>query len=226
MLTHDTRDGARVAVRKGRVDETEQLARVLARAFEDDPVSVFVLPDGSKRLRGLEEIYRLVFVPDALSDDECFTTTSHGCVALWRPADKPRPSLVETLRHVPRMARVLGRQTPRALRVLTYMESQPPKERHAHLLLLGTDPDRQGQGLGSLVLGETLARLDREGVPAYLEATTSRSRALYLRHGFVVMNEVRLPGGGPPLWRMWRDPVEPPRQRSAVVTTSAASPKP
>ena len=107
------------------------------------------------------------------------------------------------------MARVLGRQTPRALRVLTYMEAQVPREPHAHLVLLGTDPRWQGQGLGSLVLRETLAPLDRERVPAYLEASTPRSRALYLRHGFVVMNEVRLPGGGPPLWRMWRDPQDP-----------------
>lgn len=207
MPTHATRNVARAAVRKGRAEETGQLARVLAHAFENDPVSTFVLPDHSKRLRGLEGLYRLIFVPDALSDDECYTTTGHGGVALWKPADKPRPSLLETLRLAPKMARVLGRQTPRALGVLNYMEAQLPKEPHAHLVLLGTDPDCQGQGLGSLLLRETLARLDRERVPAYLEASTPRSRALYLRHGFVVMNEIRLPGGGPPLWRMWRDPA-------------------
>ena len=44
-------------------------------------------------------------------------------------------------------------------------------------------------------------------IPAYLEASTPRNRALYLRHGFVVLDEMRLPGGGPPLWRMWREPV-------------------
>jgi ribosomal protein S18 acetylase RimI-like enzyme len=204
-----TRNGARAAVRKGRVEETGQLARVLANAFEDDPVSTFVLPDESTRRRRLEELYRLLFVPDALSDDECYTTTDHGCVALWKPADKPRPSLLETFRLAPKIARVLGRQTPRALRVLNYMEAQPPQEPHAHLVLLGTDPEHQGQGRGSLMLRETLARLDRERVPAYLEASTVRSRALYLRHGFVVLNEIHLPGGGPPLWRMWRDPQGP-----------------
>jgi hypothetical protein len=52
-----------------------------------------------------------------------------------------------------------------------------------------------------------LERADHEGMPAYLEASTECSRALYLRHEFVVLNEMRLPGGGPPLWRMWREPV-------------------
>ncbi|MFC7358722.1 GNAT family N-acetyltransferase [Nocardioides astragali] len=209
MTTNATRDLARTPIRKGRTEETRQLAGVLGRAFENDPLSTFVLPDRSTRRRGLEALYRLVFVPDALRDGECYTTTDHGCVALWKPADQPRPSLLETLRLTSKIARVLGRQTPRALRVLTYMEAQIPREPHAHLMLLGTDPRCQGQGLGSLVLRETLAPLDRERVPAYLEASTPRSRALYLRHGFVVMNEIRLPGGGPPLWRMWRDPQDP-----------------
>lgn len=208
-MTAAPHDLARTPVRKGGTAETGLLAGVLARAFENDPVSTFVLPDPSTRRRRLEAFYRLVLVPEALRDGECWTTADHGCVALWKPAGKPRPSLLETVRLTPTMARILGRRTPRALRALTHMEAQVPREPHAHLVLLGTDPGCQEQGLGSLVLRETLAPLDRAGIPAYLEASTIRSRALYLRHGFAVMSEVRLPGGGPPLWRMWRVPQGP-----------------
>jgi hypothetical protein len=28
-----------------------------------------------------------------------------------------------------------------------------------------------------------------------------------MRHGFVVLDEMRMPGDGPPLWRMWREPA-------------------
>jgi hypothetical protein len=51
-----------------------------------------------------------------------------------------------------------------------------------------------------------LERCDRERMPAYLNAGSPRSRDLYLRHGFEVTEEFRLPEGGPPLWRMWREP--------------------
>ena len=51
-----------------------------------------------------------------------------------------------------------------------------------------------------------LETLDAEGIPAYLEASTVRSRALYERHGFEVTGEFNLPSGGPPLWQMWREP--------------------
>jgi hypothetical protein len=54
-----------------------------------------------------------------------------------------------------------------------------------------------------------LERCDAEGIAAYLNAGSTRSRDLYLRHGFEVVEEFRLPFGGPPLWRMWRRPVKP-----------------
>ena len=87
------------------------------------------------------------------------------------------------------------------------MEAQFPEAPHWHLPFLGVSPEHQGHGLGSALMRPILERCDRERIPAYLEASTPRNRALYLRHGFVVLNEMRLPDGGPPLWRMWREPV-------------------
>jgi GNAT superfamily N-acetyltransferase len=194
-------------VRKARAEEVTALAQVLARAFEDDPVSKWVFPDERNRLRGLEQMFRLINVPDALGDDEAYTTDDHAGVALWVPAGKGKPGLVENLRLISTAVRIWGRHTPRALRVLSYMESKFPERPHAHLVFIGTEPERQGQGVGGVLLRRTLPRLDREGVPAYLEASTLRSRELYLRHGFVDIDEMRLPGGGPTLWRMWREPA-------------------
>jgi hypothetical protein len=44
------------------------------------------------------------------------------------------------------------------------------------------------------------------GTRAYLETGRPRSRDFFARHGFTVTEELRLPGGGPPVWRMWREP--------------------
>jgi ribosomal protein S18 acetylase RimI-like enzyme len=72
--------------------------------------------------------------------------------------------------------------------------------------MIGVDPTGQGRGLGSALISHTLARADAEEMPAYLDATSERSVPLYERHGFEVTEEFHLPKGGPPLWRMWRDP--------------------
>jgi predicted N-acetyltransferase YhbS len=68
-------------------------------------------------------------------------------------------------------------------------------------------PERQGAGIGGALIAPGLERCDREAVPAYLEATSDRNRALYERHGFRAHGRIALPGG-PALWRMWRDPSD------------------
>ena len=48
---------------------------------------------------------------------------------------------------------------------------------------------------------------DADGVPAYLErARRSSNVAYYTRHGFRVTEELDVPGGGPRVWPMWREP--------------------
>ena len=61
----------------------------------------------------------------------------------------------------------------------------------------------QGKGLGGALMRPTLDRCDREGLPAYIEASSVRSAALYERLGFEHIEELRV-GGSPPLWLMLR----------------------
>ena len=51
-----------------------------------------------------------------------------------------------------------------------------------------------------------LERCDTDRAPAYLEASSARSRGLYERNGFEAVEECRYAEDGPPLWRMWREP--------------------
>ena len=105
------------------------------------------------------------------------------------------------------MIRVFGRRLPLALRSRLRMEGKHPSEpSHWYLAVLGVEPGSQGRGLGSKLMHPVLERLDGEGVAAYLEASTPRSRALYERHGFEVTGEMNLPANGPPIWLMWREP--------------------
>lgn len=69
-----------------------------------------------------------------------------------------------------------------------------PAVPHAHLQFVGVSSAAQGMGIGSALLKETLAPLDRDGVIGYLEASTERNVALYARHGFEVTNDFELPG--------------------------------
>lgn len=82
--------------------------------------------------------------------------------------------------------------------------SHPARPAHWYLATLGTDPDVQGQGCGSAVLEPVLRECDRLGIGAYLESSKERNIDFYVRHGFRVSGDLRLPRG-PCLWPMWRD---------------------
>ena len=105
----------------------------------------------------------------------------------------------------------VARHLMTTLKMLALIESMHPHEEpHWYLATLGTDPEVQGRGIGSALLRPVLEHCDAEGQPAYLESSKEKNLAFYSRHGFEVVKEVPLPGGGPTIWTMWRDPKGPP----------------
>jgi len=86
------------------------------------------------------------------------------------------------------------------------MEKRHLREPHCYVRTVGVRTALQGQGVGSMLMQPTLERADSAGLPAYIEASSERSAALYERLGFVHMDVLDLPEGGPPLWLMRRPP--------------------
>ena len=106
---------------------------------------------------------------------------------------------------LPPLVRFLGLRTPSVLSGLNRMEERHPHDPpYWYLFILGTEQPAQGQGLGSALLSHMLARIDADGMPAYLESSNERNIALYGRHGFEVTAELVIPSG-PRIWLMWRE---------------------
>jgi hypothetical protein len=78
-----------------------------------------------------------------------------------------------------------------------------PTMPHWYLPLMGVDPASQGSGRGAALLRETLAVCDRDGMPAYLEASSRRSVPLCERFGFRCRGFLQV-GSRPPITPMWR----------------------
>ena len=194
-----------VAVRLVEPNDLGELCAVLARAFEDDPVARYIFPSARRRPPGLRSFFRLQVGHDLLGHGGIFTTPDLAGAAVWSPPNRPTLSgLRGTLALLPVAPYVLG-TVVRTVNFLARMESFRPTEPHWHLATLGTEPARQGQGVGSALLAPVLSICDREGIPAYLESSKARNVPFYRRHGFEVTQEIPTEGG-PTLWTMWRRP--------------------
>lgn len=177
----------------------------MARTFWDDPVSTYVFPKESRRDPGLRAYFRTQMRADYLPFGGCYVAEGYAGSAIWAPPGKP---LLTGLRGILTMVPVLpyvAANLVATLRLLNLVESHHPHEPHWYLASLGTAVDQQGKGIGSALMQPVLARSDGEGMPCYLESSKERNVPFYRRHGFEVVEEVRLPDG-PPLWTMWREP--------------------
>ena len=204
----DTTSGpgsARVA-RRAEVDEIDTLVEVLARAFDDDPVPLWLFRGERRRRRGLRTFFAIQLRHVYLPKGEVWTTGDRAGVAMWAPPDGGRPGWRDLLRLVPVLPYLvgLGRDASEAARLLAAVDSARPRERHWYLATLGTDPEHQRTGVGSTLLRAVLDHIDDEGLPAYLESSKESNLAFYGRHGFEVTGEVHAGRGGPTLWLMWR----------------------
>jgi ribosomal protein S18 acetylase RimI-like enzyme len=186
------------------------LSAMLARAFDDDPLSLYLFGGARTRALGLARFFALQLRHTYLRHGEVWTTADRAGAALWAPPTMPRPGLMDLVRILPVLPylSVWGRKTPDVVRLLAAYERARPRQTHWYLGTLGTDPDRQGHGVGSSLLRVILDRLDVDGVPAYLESSKERNLSFYSRHGFEVTGEITTPRG-PTLWLMWRDPRPP-----------------
>lgn len=178
----------------------------LAEAFMDDPVAIWATPKDSHRPGVLRRFFGALY--DAHLDEEVvYVDSERRGAAIWALPGRWQGSATDQLRVVSAFAH--PRHWPRLPRVgrgILMAERAHPRTKHFYLSTLGVAPDRQGEGLGSRLLAPVLQICDSDGIPAYLESSKHSNIAFYARHGFRVTAELHLPGGGPVIYPMWREP--------------------
>jgi len=190
-------------LRRATIDDVHRLKAVMADAFFDDPIFGWLMPDETTRRARLRRYFGIELRYLALARGRVWTTSDLGGAALSLPPGAWRVPLPVTLLE----GSAFGGRVYRAARVGLAIEWRHVRESHYYVRDVGVAPEMQGRGLGSALLRPTLDRCDREGVPAYLEASSDRNAALYERLGFRLTRELRV-GGSPPLRLMLR-PAQP-----------------
>ena len=195
--------------RPARDEDVGELSRTLARAFYDDPVMFWLLPDENARTAQLRWLFTTMTRHHHLARggvEVACDGSGVGAAALWDPPNQWKESRRGQLAMTPTFIRVLGLRSMRGRAVQELMKRAHPEEPHWYLGVIGSDPSVRGKGFGQVLMRSRLDRVDAEHAPAYLESTKPQNIGYYQRFGFGVTGEIALPDGGPTMWPMWRPP--------------------
>lgn len=180
-------------------------ADLLTAAFLSDPVFGWMYPDQVSRHRHLREWFGAV-LGFAFNHGHCYRL-GEDAAAVWIPPDVEQLNPEERSAIVGLVARQLGEE--RAIEIArgfgAASEYHPADPSSMLLWYVGVRPGLQGQGLGQAVLAPVIARLDGDGLHAYLHSTNERNLPFYGRLGWSTLAEVALPAG-PSIRPMWRVP--------------------
>ncbi|MEO1657942.1 MAG: GNAT family N-acetyltransferase [Pseudomonadota bacterium] len=190
-------------VQKAGAAEIETTTSVIARAFADDPVAMWIFGSPELFQKALRILMKDVYLPRGF-----VTQVENKGASMWLPPGASNDlTLWALLRFISSIVPGAGFDPIlRSLKAADRMDSLKPKEPFLYLFAIGVDPSAQGQGLGSLLIKDGLRLADAEGMPAYLESSKRENIPLYERHGFEVVEEARIADDAPQFWPMLRQP--------------------
>ena len=200
-----------IEVRPATPADTEACARVLARAFHDDPGTIVFEPDPDRRRMILPPFFR-TWVTAAIADggDLVVPVEAVDGVASWFGPELHGPS--EAALTDAGFADVIEAFGPHAsermIAMVGEIEAQHASrmsEPHLRLEFFGVDPDAQGRGIGVALAEHGHRRADTLGLSCYLETFTQRNVDFYEHRGYLVVATYHV-GDGVPVYALRREP--------------------
>ncbi|WP_329056381.1 GNAT family N-acetyltransferase [Amycolatopsis sp. NBC_01488] len=185
-------------VRAADPSEVDTVVTILAEAFQDDPMSRWVFPDGERRRAVAHPAFFRELLGAGFATGHVDVTADLSAAVIWLPGGGADDGPIAGLDPA---------ETDRLGVLLGLMAAVEPAGPLWHAQFIGVRPGRQRRGVGERLLRHGLARADAEGLPAYLEASSPDSTRLYRRLGFRDHGPAFHPPGGPPMQPMRRAPA-------------------
>ena len=189
-------------IRRATPTDAAAASRTFARAFADDPVIRWLVPDDDE-YDSIHDRFFGFLVRRWTAGETLWCTDDVVAVAGWNPPGRPDVEFDPADTMIDHPAWRLERLAV----IRERMVEHTPPELHWHLNMIGSHPDWQRRGLAAALMAAGFELADAEGLPCYLETETLENVAYYGHHGFEVRSEWDVSTAvddGPHMWGMIR----------------------
>jgi GNAT superfamily N-acetyltransferase len=171
---------------------------VLSRAFINDPLIRWQIPDFNTRLKKLRYLWQITLNIGIKYGEVYGTSKSLEGIAMWRSPKNVDISYWQFVING-------GLKLPikfgfKVTRRMSYIQAVHDSIRKIYMKVpywyfgpIAVDPEHQGKGYASKLIRPMLKRIDNENLPIYLETNMERNLLIYDHFGFRILEEIFIP---------------------------------
>lgn len=186
-------------IRKLDPSQLEAASNALMMGFSTDPFQRWLMPDPTIYYKNFKK-WTVNTCKQSFLEEGVFGDENNYGTAVWFPPgfDIDFADVSETYKEIPKDRKA------EAFKMFEMMDESRVHDAW-YLEYLAVDPSKQGSGLGSLILKESLKVIDELGEAAYLESSNPQNMSLYERFGFRFLKKIQV-GSSPQINTMFRQP--------------------
>ncbi len=184
-------------------DQIEEASRVAARAFQNDPLSIYYYPDPIERKIKIVTKCEYLILLGLLSGEVYITSGKIEGVAVWntygikdQTVGKQSKEIIRKMRKVKRKLfsdRLFSEKYSLTAEIYISLHTEHANFPHWGFTMLTVDPLHQGKGYASMLIKPKLREIDKQNLPCYLNTQNEDNVSLYEHFGFEVVGEIKVP---------------------------------
>jgi GNAT superfamily N-acetyltransferase len=176
----------------------------IARAFMNEPIQAYVLPDEQERMIKSPENFAILIRYCMLFGEVYTSAHAEGAVLWLRPGETEitpekaeKGGLVQLL---PLLEKEALDRFNSVFEFLSPYHKKDAPEPHWYAFVIGVDPEFQGQGVGKALMKPVLDKAHMTKTPLYLETADPTNIPFYTKLGFEMVRELTDPVNRIRLW--------------------------
>lgn len=180
----ETNHNVKIATNKDRDKVVEILYESFINITIPNSINFVINKSGSRRKR-LKALMEFQFDMSMLFGKIFLNEEENSCILYL---DKKRFNIKKFILEIKLLLRCIGfNNLFKVLKREKLIKSFHPKEDFVHLWLMAVIPDKQGLGIGSKLLTDSLKIYENQLI--YVETTTPENLSFYKQNGFIIFHE-------------------------------------